>query len=607
MPQPSAAWQRGIQTLATFVLVILVIGCLYWAKPVLIPTALAILFTFLLSPVVTWLQRHRVPRVPAVVLVVSLAGLLLLGLGWMVANQVVNLANQLPTYQDNVTQRIADLRSQGNGSLLGKLNEFLEEVSEAAMGPLANEAQALQEPPPVRVVETPTGLNPGPVIAALSPLLEPIATLGLVIVLVIFMLLNREDVRNRLLSLFGQGQLVVTTRALDDAGHRISRYLLMQFCLNMGFGVFIGLGLMLIGLPHALLWGVLAATLRYIPVLGPWLAAIFPLSLSLLISPDWLQPILILLLFVAFELTSNLVMEPWLYGQSIGVAQAPLLVAIAFWTWLWGPLGLVLAAPLTVCLVVLGKYVPQLKFFDLLLGDQPPLNADMHFYQRLLARDEDEASDILREQLQEMSLLEACDRICIPAMVQSKRDFASDRLNAADAGFVIQATQEIAEEQSLAALATQSVVESTEPATPLAPVPCVFVCAAGDQADNAATSLVPRFLEPNICEVEIIGTAALVSEIIARVESEHPVAICIAALPPGGLARTRLLCKRLRGRFPQLKILVGRWGLTENTEANREQLVAAGADQIGTTLGETIKQISALAQSMRGVVKQGIP
>lgn len=591
MAASSTAWHKGLQTLATFVLVILVIGCLYWAKPVLIPIALAILFTFLLSPVVTWLQKRRVPRVPAVILVVSLAGLIVLGVGWMVANQAINLANKLPTYQDNVTERIAQLRTRKSDSLLTKLEEFVEEVTAAAVGPMTGGSRFSDEPAPVKVVQAP-GWNPGSVFAALRPLLEPIATTGLVIVLVVYMLLNREDVRNRLLSLVGQGQLVVTTRALDDAGQRISRYLLMQFCLNVGFGFFIGIGLTLIGVPHALLWGFLAAMLRYIPMLGPWLAALFPLSLSLLISPGWLQPILIVLLFISFELTSNLVIEPWLYGQSIGVAQAPLLVAIAFWTWLWGPLGLVLAAPLTVCLVMLGKYVPQLKFFDLLLGDQPPLTADLHFYQRLLARDQDEASDIAREQLQSLSFVEVCDRIFVPAVIQSKRDWANDRLSQADAVYIVQATQEIAEEQSLAPTPTleeepRELDANGHPSRRVS----LFVCAASDQADQAAATIFTRLLDPQLFDVESVGTAALVSEIIARIEVEQPAAICIAALPPGGLARTRLMCKRLRTRFPKLTIIVGRWGLAANVDANRNQLVAGGANFVYATLAETLNEL----------------
>jgi hypothetical protein len=334
-------------------------------------------------------------------------------------------------------------------------------------------------------------------------------------------------------------------------------------------------------------------------MLGPWLAAIFPLALSLLISPGWAQPILIVLLFVAFELTSNLVVEPWLYGQSMGVAQAPLLIAIAFWTWLWGPIGLVLAAPLTVCLVILGKYVPQLKFFDLLLGDQPALTADQHFYQRLLANDQDEASEIAREQLQTLALPEACDSIFLPAIIQSKRDLAGGALSETDAEFVVQSTQEIADEQGFSARANnESAVPEANESAPIERVP-LLACAAVDRADEAAAAMLAKMLNPARYEIDVAGTAALASEILARVEAEQPLAVCIAALPPGGLARTRLLCKRLRSRFPKLKILVGRWGLAGNIDANRTQLIASGADDVQISFIETLEALDTMTHVVR--------
>jgi hypothetical protein len=393
--------------------------------------------------------------------------------------------------------------------------------------------------------------------------------------------------------------MAVTTKALDDAGQRISRYLLAQFCLNVGFGVVIGIGLYFIGVPHALLWGFLASVLRYIPYVGPWIAAIFPVTLSLLISPGWVQPILVVLLFVTFELISNLIVEPLVYGQSIGVSQAALIVAIAFWTWLWGPMGLVLAAPLTVCLVVLGKYVPQLKFFDILLGDEPPLSAEMNFYQRLLARDPDEASDIVREQLQTLSLGEVFDRVLIPAMILAKRDEASDRLASEEAEYIVHVTKEIVDEQDVPEVTDESLSAEDTARQEQRPKLRILGCPASDDADEAALVMLGRLLDSKLAELDVVNTLPLVSEIVAKVEAERPSIVCIATLPPGGLARTRLLCKRLRSSRPGLKIVVGRWGLRSGADSNREQFLAVGADYFGTTLEETVTQLVQLSQLLR--------
>lgn len=607
----TAAWQRTIPGLLTFVLVMLVIVCLYVAKPVLIPTALAVLFTFLLSPLVTWLQKRKMPRAAAVTLVVLLAGLLVAGIGALFASQLLNLLGQLPTYTDNVTRRIDEVRGQSENSLLKKLQDFAEDIQAAATRPALaapgdRPESAVPDDAPVEVVVTNNDWNPGLIWDVAAPVLEPIAAAGLVIVLVIFFLLNREDIRNRMISLVGQGQIIITTKALDDAGQRISRFLLAQLVLNLSFGVVIGVGLFFLGVPHALLWGVLAGFLRYIPLLGPWLAAIMPVALSLLLSPGWMQPLGVVSLFVCFELLSNLIIEPLVYGQRIGVSQAALILAIAFWTWLWGPMGLVLAAPLTVCLVVLGKHVPYFRFFDTLLGDQPSLTAEVQFYQRLLARDQDEASDIAREQFRSLAPEQVYDRLFIPALVYAKRDLDGERLSSDDADYVVESTREIVEEHALEATAIATAVSDAAAAagdTPAEPAEGpklkILGCAACDEADEAALEMFRRLLDPKVCELEILSVNRLVSEVVAQVAEDRPSVLCIAGLPPGGMAHTRLLCKRLRHRFPDLKIVVARWGQRSNLEAMREQVVSAGADHFGTSLEETATQLVQLAQFLR--------
>jgi hypothetical protein len=274
------------------------------------------------------------------------------------------------------------------------------------------------------------------------------------------------------------------------------------------------------------------------------------------------------------------------------------MVAIAFWTWLWGPMGLVLAAPLTVCLVVLGKYVPQFKFFDTMLGDQPTMSLDVQFHQRLLARDQDEASEIAREQLRTQPREQVYDRLFIPALVFANRDVEGQRLTCEELDYIVQATREIVEEHAPEPADVEPLpVES--PDARQTPRLSILGCAACDEADQAALEMFQRLLDPQICRLQIVPLSRLVSEIVSIVEDDQPSIVCVAGLPPGGVAHTRLLCKRLRARFPKLKIVVARWGQQTDNSATREQLLAAGADHFGTTLEETTSQLVQLAQFMR--------
>jgi predicted PurR-regulated permease PerM len=353
---------RNFPLLYVFATLILIIACLYWAKVVLIPVALAILVTFLLNPVVNMLQHRWLPHTPAVLLVVALVFSAVSGLGWMLMRQLTILAYELPHYQENLKQKISDFHALGKGGLIERVQTTIQEIT--------GELQQLKPPtlpemqPPGESTVPPNGdpEKPVPVVVQgpsvlwqLPSLLEPLATVGLVIVLVIFMLIRYTDLRSRLVHLVGYGRLTIATKALDEAGHRISRYLLMQSIINGSFGVAVGLGLFLIGVPYAVLWGFLAAVLRFIPYVGPIVSTLLPSALSLAVFPGWGHPFLVIGLILMLELASNMIMEPLLYGQSAGVSEVALLVAVAFWTWLWGAVGLFLATPMTVCLAVLCK------------------------------------------------------------------------------------------------------------------------------------------------------------------------------------------------------------------------------------------------------------
>ncbi len=459
-------------------------------------------------------------------------------------------------------------------------------------------AVAASEKPTAVVLEpeTPTWLARLP--ALLSSLLETLGSLALALVLVVFMLLKREDLRNRLIRLVSQGQITVMTKALDDAGQRISRFLLMQLIINATVGLSVGLGLLAIGVQYAFLWGFLAAVFRYVPYIGVWIAAISPIILSVAMFEGWGQPLLVIEIFLTIELVASNFAEPRLYGRSIGVSEVALLVAAAFWAFLWGPIGLILSSPLTVCLVVLGKYVPQLKFLDVLLGDEPPLDAHVTFYQRLLARDQDEATQLVLAQAKASSPEQVYDEFLVPALNYAKRDRERDDLMESDEQSVLQAMREILEdlgERREVVTQAEEAIHAADRGNASTPIPLrVLACPARDQADRLALEMLRQLLDPAKWVVEIAAVETMTADLVAQVAEQAPALVCIGALPPGGLAHARYLCKKLRARFLEVKIIVGRWGLTGDVEANRNQFQEAGADMTATTMLETRNQLNSL-------------
>jgi predicted PurR-regulated permease PerM len=585
------------------------------------PVALAVLLTFLLNPVVSALHSRGLPRTPAVLVVVVLVFSLVGGIVWTVTRQLVMLADELPRYQENLKDKIGDLRELGKSSFIERVLMTIKEVTsdlqrtrrpfsepqtegEPKMAP-NSEPQAEGEP---KVTPTEAPEKPVPVVVQtpsvlwqLPSLLESLATAGLVIVLVIFMLIRYADLRGRLLYLAGHNRLTIATKALDEAGQRISRYLLMQSIINGSFGMAVGFGFFLIGVPYAILWGFLAAILRFIPYVGPPIAAILPSALSLAVFPGWVQPFLVIGMIVVLELASNMIMEPLLYGQSAGVSEVALLVAVAFWTWLWGAVGLILATPLTVCIGVLGKYIPQIEFIGVLLGDEPVMESPTNYYQRLVARDQDEATALLEEYLATHTLEELYDDVLIPALNAAKRDRELGNLTEEDLQFIIQTTRVIVEDlgvsqlQPLTSTALTAITPVREPSAVTAP-PEILGCPAYEATDELALLMLQQLLDPTRDPMAIISSEMLTAEVLSVVEQRHIRLICIAALPPGPLAPIRYLCKRLRARFPDCKIVVGRWGVQEDRDTLQAVLREAGADEVGTTLCETHNQVNQLNQ-----------
>jgi predicted PurR-regulated permease PerM len=585
-------WQSAITAMASTVVGLTVVFSLYWAQDILIPLALAIFLTFLLTPLVSWLQRRRIRRIPAVLLVMLLTVVLLGGMIYLVTSQVTSLVGRLTSpegerYNKNIHAKIE--------AVTNRLNHLTSVVDHLLSPAPSNEATTKEDAPPAPRKEPSQLLSH--VLPALLLTAKGLAGGGLALVLTAFILADREDMRNRLIRLLGQGRITMATKALDEAGSRISRFLVMQALIGAIAGISIGLGLLIIGVEYALLWGFIVFLMRYVPYIGIWLAAIPPVVLSFAMSEGWTQPLLVVGWIVITELFCAYVLEPWWYGHSMGVSSTALLVSAAFCAFLWGPIGMVLSSPITVCLVVLGKYHPRLGFLDVLLGAEPVLGPALSFYQRLLARDQDEAADIVHERLKEAPANQVLDELIVASLVYAKRDRERDDLDEETEEFIVQTASEIGEE----------LIERLEVPVPAEPTPgeelprgFVLGCPAHDKEDETVLHLLARMLDPNCWDVEVLTTNTLSSELLARIAEKHPNMICIAALPPGGLTHTRYLCKRLRLRFPDVKIIVARCGLESSAEENIGLLHQAGADFITTSLADTKAQLAAWRRIVPG-------
>ena len=583
------------------------------------PLALAVLLSFLLSPVADGLHRLGVGRKTSVVFLVIFAFLVLGAGAYAVGSQLSALAYQIPAYKDNIREKVRTLRDAGKDSPIEKLQETVREIqgelekeseetnettAAQAAAPTAgattsaSSAPSEEEPEekPVPVVVRGTGAWELP--TAFGPLLEMLATLALVIVLVIFMLLRRQELRNRFIILCGYSRVPTTTRALDEAGERISRYLLMQTTINSMFGVAVGIGLYFIGVPYALLWAFLAGALRFIPYVGPWLGAAMPVLMSLAVFPGWLPPLMVIGLILVLELTTNMILEPLLYGQTAGVSEVALLVAVAFWTWVWGPVGLALATPLTVCLGVLGKYVPGLGFIQTILGDEPIMAPEQVFYQRLLAMDKAEAMEIALQFRKEHELPEMYDELLAPALVAARRDLTDQKLNKEHLQFI--------RTTLLAIMARESNVELETTDTPEEMVQDgnverrhILAIPAEDQLDELALLMIKSLLPTH--QVDVVPAKPLTGEIVEFIGRVNPAAVCVAAIAPGSTMDLRHLTKRVQLRFPELRMVVARVGM------KNEKRIRGLTEALGTNISTSISQTKSLLQQLLQLKREEPP
>jgi predicted PurR-regulated permease PerM len=611
------------------------VAALFVARDIFVPLALAVLLSFVLAPLARVLQSARIPRAAAVVGVVLLAFALLFGLGTMMARQITQLAADLPRYEATIRDKVKSVRGASAGDTLERAADMLQDLSKELDKPKGSAATAEpQGPRPIPVEVRPP--EPGPlesIASLIAPLLHPLATTGLIIVFVIFILMQREDLRNRVIRLAGTRDIQRTTAALNDAARRLSRLFLMQLAINAGFGLVIGLGLWAIGVPSPVLWGILAAVLRFVPYIGALISAAFPLALAAAVDPGWSMLLWTGALFLVVEPFVGHVIEPIFHGQSTGLSPVAIVLAATFWTMLWGPIGLVLSTPLTVCLVVLGRHVERMAFLDVVLGDRPALQPWELFYQRMLAGDASEAVDQAEEVLTERSLSAYYQGIALRGLSLAQLDLQAGTLDVTRAATVRDTVAELAtdladyddvqpatDDDSLDAEASSAVAALAEPQADLAvvdpallpaewrnpePVLCI---AARSPLDEAAALILAQLLGKHGLGARAAGVDVLTTSRLFRLDLSSTALVVLSSLDHDSPAHLRNLVRRIRRKAPQLPIVVALW----NADPKLVDAVEKGvrADHVVKDLRDALRlslEVAIGGEDLSGAAPSGMP
>lgn len=591
LPRPSGAAPLDSAprtALPTLAATVAAVAILYFARDVFLPLAVAILLTFALAPIVARLRRLGLSRVPAVLLATFAAFLVVASFAYVVGTQVSEVAQNVPTFQSNILAKIRTLKEAGGeGGVIERLGAAVDRIGKE-IGRPERPAIATEEPQAEReplLVEIFSPQRPVEVLRELvTPLVGPLATAGLVIVVVIFMLLEREDLRDRFIRLAGYGDLHRTTEALQDAGKRVGQYLLMQLVVNVTYGVPVAIGLWVLGVPNAILWGLLAIVLRFVPYIGPAIAMAFPLFLAFAVAPGWALVLWVAALFVAVELISNNVVEPWLYGSRTGLSSLAIIVAAIFWTWLWGPLGLVLSTPLTVCLVVLGKHVPQFAFLEVLFGNEPVLDPKARLYQRLLAGAPDEATDQAEELLEEQGLAEFYGTVAVPALLMAEWDRARGALApeqvqriAASAATLLENLSDYAEATGSTAPGNAGSAPNTDAeagAQAGTPRAAILVVGGRGELDVVAARMLAQVIEAQGGRAEVAAALDVMPARMRQLPLTGIDTAVIGFLSRSALTHGRFMVRRLKRAKPDLRVGVVVWPGEAGGGEDREHLRA---------------------------------
>ncbi|MGB7347220.1 MAG: AI-2E family transporter [Pirellulaceae bacterium] len=614
-----------IASVAQLLSVVLIVAALFFARDVFIPLALGLLLSFLLSPVVNRLQRWGVPNVMAVVATAALAFVLLAGGFTLLGRELSTLVSDLPKHKDELVTKARSVAGMTTG-VGGSLEEFADEVSDAIDGDAdptpSKEGSLLQSitdkvlprttkdvratndgatpRSPLFVQEVNGDLPLASWATTAGTVLGPLATAGLVSVFALFMLIHREDLRDRIISVVSHGNYVTTTEAMNEAAGRVSRYLIAQTIVNASYGFVLTIGLAVIGgtltesgsFPNAMLWGVLATCLRFVPYLGPTAAAIFPLAIALSVFPGYSVALAVLGLIVAMELVSNNVLEPWLYGASTGISAVAVIVAAVFWGWLWGPVGLLLSTPLTVCLVVLGRYVPRFQVLSTLLGEEVKIKESMRFYQRLLAGDEHRAKELLFKYSDDNDLDKTSDEIFIPALKRIRFDQEAEHLSDTDANRLFALVGGlISELKDYLHLGDETSAEES----PFSDVgdQTVIGCVSHHFSESLALNLL-RLSGAALYQLDTIDDETLPEEVGRQIVRRDPAVVVIVVLPKGGFAQARYLCKSIRSQGYTGPVIVSCLGKFKNFDKLFVKFRKVGATSMTTSHSQTRSKIESI-------------
>ena len=627
----TAAETPGLSSLLSLAVAVVVVAALYFAREVLIPITVAVILSFMLAPLVSRLQRVHVPHAAAVVLAVLVAFGIIGAIGGVIGTQVAGIAGDVPRYTSTIQHKIESIQSMTVGRLSGltkRLDRQMGRTSEesATAGP----GSAATDGPKPQLVEVVPPATSAMELArtVLTPIIDPLSTFLIVIIVAVFILMQREDLRDRMIRLFGSNDLQRTTLALDDAGRRLGKYYVAQLAINACFGVVTALGLYLIGVPSAALWGVTSALLRFVPYIGPVIAAILPMALAAAVDPGWSMVLWTLGLFVVTESLTGQVIEPLIYGHSTGLSPAAVVIAAIFWTWLWGPIGLLLSTPLTLCLVVLGRHVDRLEFLDVMLGDRPALTPVENFYQRMLADDPDEALHQAETLLKERSLTGYYDEVALKGLQLAANDALRGALTAQKVDLIKESVKALiedlaghedrdphpADKAAAEAVATRSERAVPSPLAPKADAPAGEVRAPGWSAqapvlclagkgplDEAASAMLAQLLGKHGLGARVAPNGVASRRGIETLDATGVAMVCISYLEiSGSPTALHYLVRRLRQHIPGVRILVGLWP-AEGSDTDDERIRnAVGADDYASSLKDAVDACVGAAHAAAG-------
>jgi predicted PurR-regulated permease PerM len=592
----SAARRTEVSRTGPLLVLAVTVLVLFFARDLLVLFAFALMLAFLLAPAVSRLEAARAPRVVAVGITGILAFSIICGIGYVVARQLLNVARDLPAYRLNIAEKMASVHSPAEQSV-AKAFTALEEIGEDLASSAGNTAVGVPQPAsriqPVRIVDTERSQLQSAT-ELLMRLVRPIGTLGVVIVFTIYLLMEREDLRRRILLLAGMSRIRLMNQALEDAANRISQYIFFQVAINAGYGTLFGLGLFLIGVPNATFWGALAGILRIVPYVGTATGLMLPLVVCVATSTSWGAPLLLIAIFLALEVMATNVVEPWLFRTRTGISALALLTMAIFWSLLWGFPGLILSTPLTVCIVVLGRNVPQLSFLHALLGADAELSAEALFYERLLAMDQREARAVAHRFLEGKPLVELYDSVLIPALAQVEQDRHQGVLDETRFNFFFLTIGELVAEMTDYSERVSGKPDRQAPNFGMQQDFAVVCISASDQADELTTHMLVHVLE-GASHQTLYMPSPVSDEILDSLAHEPSTVIFISALPPFAFSQARGICQRVRSHLPQNRIVIGLWSPTEEADRTYELTV----ERFGS--GQPTLVVNSLAQAVRQI------